>query len=261
MDIDWSFAKKKALWHYEELTGKLHEIFSYSFVHEYYNHNMPDAAIYSQRLQDGYILNGKKASFISAITTQFKALNHIGVKDYIDFIDRIKDKQTCERFLQKSGWSFESLVELLNYLFRWVLPFKGPIRELVQTIPWSGEDYLPILKKFKIRFNLDILENCRTRKGREFLMQETAMDKQFILILAHRADISRLAYVRGNTVKHLFGAGYDTLEKIANADKNKMYQDMTAYFSTTGKNFDQFKAVIPLDWMIGGARVLPRIIG
>jgi hypothetical protein len=66
--------------------------------------------------------------------------------------------------------------------------------------------------------------------------------------------------VRGETVKHLCRGGYNTLEKIANADLRQMEADMTAYYTTIGKRFSDFKAVIPLDWMIGGAKILPRVI-
>jgi len=35
---------------------------------------------------------------------------------------------------------------------------------------------------------------------------------------------------------------------------------MTAYYESIGKSFADFKTVIPLDWMIGGAKILPEII-
>ena len=53
---------------------------------------------------------------------------------------------------------------------------------------------------------------------------------------------------------------HNTLDKIATADMQNMEEDMTVYYVTLGKNFSDFKAVIPLDWMIGGAKVLPKII-
>ena len=68
MNIDWSLAKKKTLWYYEELISKILDVLNYSFVQNYYNHSMIDAASYSKRLQSGYLLNGKKALFISDIT-------------------------------------------------------------------------------------------------------------------------------------------------------------------------------------------------
>lgn len=35
---------------------------------------------------------------------------------------------------------------------------------------------------------------------------------------------------------------------------------MTAYYTAFGKCFSDFKAVIPLDWIIGGVKVLPKTI-
>jgi hypothetical protein len=72
--------------------------------------------------------------------------------------------------------------------------------------------------------------------------------------------MTRLAYVRGKTVRHLCGGGYDSLDKLAGADLKQMEADMSAYYQTLGKTLSDFKAVIPLDWMVGGARVLPRVM-
>ena len=260
MDIDWRLAKKKTLWHYEELIEKMLDVLDYGFVWEFYNHSMEKAASYSQRLQHGYLLNGKEATFISDITNQFRLLKPFGVKNYLDLVQQVNTKASCESFLIKTGFSFEALIHLLNFLFRWVLPFKSPVRELVETISGSEIEYLTILKKFRIRFNLDVLEKCRTRKGRSLLSKETGMSNKFILDLTHRADMSRLAYVRGKTIKHLCEGGYNTLDKIANANMQKMEKDMTVYYETLGKSFSDFKNVIPLDWMIGGAKVLPKIV-
>ena len=116
------------------------------------------------------------------------------------------------------------------------------------------------MKQHKLGSNLDILEYCRTRVGRAELSRVTEIPETFILDLLHKADISRLAYVRGKTVKHLCGGGYDTLEKIASADLEKMEEEMDAYYITIGKSSADFKAVIPLPWMIGGAGILPRVV-
>jgi hypothetical protein len=78
--------------------------------------------------------------------------------------------------------------------------------------------------------------------------------------IVHKADISRLAYVRGRTVRHLCGGGYDTLEKIAAADPGEMEERMDVYYRSLGKSLADFKSVIPLSWMVGGAQILPRVV-
>ncbi len=39
-----------------------------------------------------------------------------------------------------------------------------------------------------------------------------------------------------------------------------MEADMSAYYESLGKSFADFKTVIPLDWMMGGAKILPKIV-
>jgi len=260
LEIDWALAKKKTLWHYEELIEKILEVLDYNFVQEYYNHTMDDAAGYSTKLQQGYLLNGKEATYISQITKDFELLNTFGVKNYFELLQRVGTKANCEKFLEETSFNFESLIQLLNFLFRWVLPFKCYTRELVETIKGADKNDLTILKNINLKSNLDILDKCRTRNNRLQKSKETGLEESFILKLTHRADISRLAYVRAKTIKHLCGGGYNTLDKIVSADISKMEEAMTVYFAKAGKCFSNFKVVIPLDWMIGGAKVIPKIL-
>ena len=66
--------------------------------------------------------------------------------------------------------------------------------------------------------------------------------------------------MRGKTVKHLCGGGYDTLDKIAGAELVRMEKKMETYYRTLGKSLADYRSVIPLSWMIGGAQVLPRVV-
>jgi hypothetical protein len=175
-------------------------------------------------------------------------------------VQQVETREKCELFVNNTDVNFEELIQTLNYLFRWVLPFKLYLRELIDVDNNTYLAHLETLKQHKLKSNLDMLEHCRTRTGRTELSRATGISEIFILDLANRADISRLAYVRGKTVKHLCGGGYNTLDKIADSDLKEMDKDMTAYFRAIGKKFSDFKAVIPLDWMNGGAKILPRVI-
>ena len=77
MDIDWSQVKKSTLWHYEDLIKKLLEVLDYDFVREKYNHTMADAVIFSERIQQGYVANGKEAIFISKIRAHLQVLDRV----------------------------------------------------------------------------------------------------------------------------------------------------------------------------------------
>lgn len=260
MEIDWSKVKKETLWHYEDLIKKLLEVLSYGFVQEFYNHTMAEAVAYSENVRQGYLQGGKEAGFVREVTSHFQRLGKKGIKDYLDLLQQVDTKTRVEKFLDETGFSFDGLVQVWNYLFRWVLPFKCPVKELLDTFERVDKSYIDSLKKYKIRSNLDVLENFRTKRGRAEFSRETGVPVAFLVELVHRADLSRLAYVRGKTIKHLCGGGYDRLDKLAGTDLERMEADMTAYYVSLGKRFSDFKAIIPLDWMIGGARVLPNVV-
>jgi len=221
---------------------------------------MTEAGIYSEKIQQGYLQNDREADCVGEITEHFKNLGLLGIRNYLDLVGRVNTKSNCEKFLQETGFNFEALILVLDFLFRWVLPFKIPVKELVDTMPHTQTTYLDIFKNRGVRSNLDVLETFRSKMGRKMFSTETGIDETYILELTHRADISRLAYVRGKTIKHLCGGGYNTLNKLENAEIMKMEADMTAYYESIGKSFADFKIVIPLDWMIGGAKILSKII-
>jgi hypothetical protein len=260
LGIDWDYVKKTTLWHYEELLEKILHVLDYGFVQKYYSHSMAEAAAYSAKIQQGYRINGRETAYIGNVIALFIILNSLGVRNYRDLAQELVTRAKCEAFVKRTGVSFEALIQMLNFLFRWVLPFKCPIKELLQADDAVNKNYLEILRRHKISSNLDVIQNCTSKEDRAHLTRETGVTETFILDLTHRADISRLAYVRGKAINHLCKGGYHTLQKIADADLHRMESDMAAYYKTIGKSYSDFKAVIPLDRMIGGARVLPRII-
>ncbi len=260
MDIDWDIVKKQTLWSYEELLKKLLKTLDYGFVREDYNHSMAEAVNFADKVQEGYLQGRSEPDIADKMGGKFKALGTVGVKSYLDLVQRVENRDKCESFLRATSFGFSELIETLNYLLRWVLPFACPVREFIDVKNSIQMAYLEILKREKLGANLDILERGRTQSGRNSLVKDTGIPKAFITDLVHKADISRLAYVRGKTVLHLCGGGYDTLEKIASANVAEMEQRMDAYYKTLGKTLADFKAVIPLGWVIGGARILPKII-
>lgn len=260
MEIDWQYVKLKTLWQYDDLISKLLKALNYGFVQEYYNHSMAEAGTYSRKIREGYLQNRTDVSFIDQISSNIRALGDLGIKDYLDLIRKVKTRAECEVFLQETGFGFKALIQVLDYLLRWVLPFECPVKELLDTFEEIPSGCPEILKKQGIQSNLGVLESFRIKSGRATFSKQTGMAEEFILRLAHRADISRLAYVRGKTIRHLCGGGYDTLDKIASANLKEMETSMAAYYESIGKSFSDFKLVIPLDSMVGGAGVLPKVI-
>jgi hypothetical protein len=261
MKIDWSIVKKHTLWDYEELIAKLQNVLAYSFVQEYYNHTFSQAKRYANKIRNGYLQNrGDKVAFIDNILASLEKYEKLGIKNYSDLICQVVTREQCITFLKKTDFNHYQLIQTLNYLLRWVLPFKTPIREFINMDSAIEMKYLVSLKKQKIGSNLDIIDLGKDKEGRKTLSKITEIPINYILSLVHKADISRLAYVRGKTVFHLCGCGYDTLEKLATANMTEMEVKMEAYYKTFGKSLSEFKAVIPLSWMVGGAKILPHVV-
>ena len=266
MDIDWDRVKKETLWSYEDLLGKLLNVLAYTFVQEHYNHTMEGAQLYAGKIRAGYLQNqGDTTVYIDRISSSFEELEKLRIGTYSDLVHQIATREKCVAFIQRYDFdlealNFEALIQVLNYLLRWVLPFKTPLREFIDANNELEIGYLKALKVQKIASNLDLLELGRTEAGRVQLESSTKIPADDLIALVHKADISRLAYVRGKTVRHLCGGGYDTLERIANVDLAEMETRMDAYYRKLGKSLTDYKAVIPLAWMVGGAKILPQVV-
>lgn len=261
MKTDWSRVKKQTLWSYEDLVKMLQGVLAYDFVDEHYNHTMVQARSYAGKVRRGYLQNrGDKASYIDEMIANLEKLETLQIGTYSQLIDQVATREHCLIFLRRTGFDFEQLIQTLNYLLRWVLPFRTPVREFIEVNDVAEGKYAEILKQRRVRSNLDVLEAGQTKAARLQFSSMTGIPIAFVTSLVHKCDISRLAYVRGRTVKHLCGGGYNTLDKIACARLDEMERKMDAYYRTLGKSLSDFRSVIPLAWMIGGAQILPRVI-
>ena len=261
MKISWNSVKKQTLWSYEDLIKKLQIVLAYNFVQEHYNHTMKQAGDYAGKIRRGYLGDrGDMTVYIDGMVAHLEKLEMRRIGTYSSLVQQVGTREHCVAFLEGTGFDFDGLIQTLNYLLRWVLPFKTPLREFINVDNDAHARYLEALKKQKIGSNLDLLETGRTKAGRLKLANAAEIPADFVIAQVHKADISRLAYVRGKTVNHLCGGGYDSLERIAEADLAEMEQKMDAYYRTLGKSLAAFKAVIPLSWMIGGAKIIPRVV-
>jgi hypothetical protein len=252
--IDWGLVKKMTLWEYEELMKKMTEILSYSFIQEHYNHNMKEATIYLESLL-GY--DPKQDKHVIRLVKTFTALEGLRVDNYADLFQRIETEEKCEDFLRKTKLLFEELLLVLNHIYHWVFPRRLYLRELIDTENECNNIYIEKFKNRGIRFNLDILENGRTREGREKLFQDTGIPESFILYLVNLADMSRLPYSNRKTVKHLLAGGYDSVAKIGQTDPEIIVEDMKSYFERIGVKLNGF---IDLKGIAQWARTIPVVV-
>jgi hypothetical protein len=252
--IDWNLVKKMTLWDYEELINEIAKVFAYSFIQEHYNHNMKEATSYLEELL-GY--DPKHEKNLSRIANVFTILDGLKVDTYADLIKRIETREKCEDFLRRTKLPFEELLLVLNHIFRWVLPHRLYLRELIDTENECHKISIEKLRNHRIRFNLDILENGRTREGREKLFKDTGIPESFIVDFVNLADMSRLPYSNRKTVKHLLAGGYDSVAKLAQTDPEIIIEDMSSYFERIGVKLSGF---IDLKGIAQWAKTMPVVV-
>ena len=119
-------------------------------------------------------------------------------------------------------------------------------------------EYVTTLRENGIRFTLDILEKGRTKEGRQRIRKETGVPEDFIYDLVNRADLTCMPYISGKTVKHYFGGGYKSLEKLAKAELSQLTEDMVEYLDSIGMKLS--RSFIELDSGIAIAKILPKVV-
>lgn len=259
MGIDWEEVERlvKPAPNYRTLVKRNLEILSYDFVRKYYNHSMKQAENYTTRLLGDYP-RPKYGEYMKKLNKVFKQLDMLGVKNYLEFMHHVETKEKFEEFHSKAGLSMREIIRAIKYLFFWVLPSKKYLRDLIDANNQEHLEYVTTLRKKGLRFTLGILEKGRIKEGRQRIAEETDVPEDFIYDLVNRADLTRMPYISGKTVKHYFGGGYNTLEKLANADLSQLTKDMTKYFDLIGMKLRA--SFMELDSGIVIAEILPKIV-
>ena len=256
MEIDWDKVKKWTLWHYEDLIKRISKAFEYNFVQDSYNLPLKKAGVYAAGLLT--FGEGKYTEYLGKITETLETLEKNGIRNYRHLIEEGETREKCQGFVRKTKVPFRELIRLLNHLFRWVLPFTAPVKEFLDK---DNDDHMLSAKKLRelgIKNNLDLLEQGRTLVGRADISAQIGVSKSFLLDLVNKADISRIPYIRGKTVKIFCNAGYDNLQKIAETTEDAFVTDLKDYLQTVGVKFS--KSFIEPDGAIAQAKVLPTIV-
>ena len=259
MQPDWDYVKKTTLWHYEDLLKKLNYVTAYPVIWRAYNHDMAQAAAYARRLfPDNNIADGE---YPVLIIDTIGRLADAGISNWGDMLARAATREGCSAFLGETSIKFEEFIDVLNYLLRRALPFQTASRQLFDHDNPQEMSCYEILKGHRLMSSFDILEQGHTMGGRRLLSETTGVAQDFVNVLAHRADIARLPFVRRKTLLPVCGAGYDTLARIAAADLSQMESGLDAYFRRTpGKSWENYRFVFDLNGMVAAARALPVIM-
>ncbi|MBY9001447.1 MAG: DUF4332 domain-containing protein [Candidatus Heimdallarchaeota archaeon] len=259
MEIDWEKVEKlvKPSTSFDFLVKSIKTTLTYNFVRENYNLSMRELQEYTQKLL-GSDPRQRYNAYLENINSVFRKLEKLDVTDVVDLISLTENKYKFAEFYKKSNISLEGLVRVYKYFFNWFLPSKGYLRELVEKENDDQIEYTTILRKYGIRFTLDILDRGRTRVMRKKIAVDSGIPEDFILELVNKADFTRMPYIKGKSINHYFSIGYNNLEKLSKANLGQLESEMRDYLKKKGIKLSS--SFIELDSGIEIAKILCKLI-
>lgn len=257
MAIDWNEIQK-ALFpvkDYEDLSRRWKEAFAYPCVVEAYNISMPAMADYTRHLL-GEDTRKRYEDYCGLLVEIFDKFNNAEVRDILDLTSRVDSRQRFEAFASQSGIPPKEIVTTLTYLIYWFIPGNKYLSSLVR----NDNPILEAMKTLRgqgIRTNLDALQRGKTKKERETIARESGLPETVVTEIVNRADFSRMPWASKATISNIIGAGYPSLDHLAGADPQQLYDDFFRYGQAIGKNL-KFGNEIESSYRI--AKILPRIL-
>jgi len=236
MSINW-FEIQKAISptkSYADLCQRWQRSLSYPFVRRVFNKTMPELVEYT-RLGVGGDPRHRYDDYAAKLEVLFSGLEHAGVKDVIDLFNRFAEPERLEAFSEASGIPATDIAMVMKYLTYWFLPGPKYLGGLVWLDPGTSAA-VKVLQEHGIRTNLDIMQAGDTPAKRVLLAEKSGLPPYIIDELVNRADFSRMPWASKATISNIIGAGYGSLQQLAQAEPEQLYQDFFRYGQTIGKN-------------------------
>ncbi len=144
-------------------------------------------------------------------------------KQHIENLDKLlatlKDKDKIQEFSKQSGLP----TNYLEVLKRAVNGFRQKPNR-IKDFTCIPEVVANKLDKLGIKNTLKLYDEILTRPKRAEFSRETGISKDEMIRLTKLTDLSRIRWVNHTFAYVLLEAGYDTAEKVANADYKKLYE-------------------------------------
>lgn len=133
--------------------------------------------------------------------------------------EAIKNKDKVQAFSKKTGLP-ENYVTVLRRVVNGYHPKPNKIKDF----NFIDDDVVLSLEKLGLKNTLQLYDRIINAKKRHELAEESGVSKHEIERLARLADLSRIKWVNHTFAYVLLEAGYDTAEKVANADSQTLYE-------------------------------------
>lgn len=151
----------------------------------------------------------------------FSVLKARGLKTLAELQNALKTKARLQRFAQETGLEEGYLKVLIREINS-----AQPKPNKLADFPDTPAEVVERLAELGIRNTLHLYDHVLTSEDRAVLAAEIGADEWTILRLAKLTDLSRIRWVNHTFAYVLLEAGYDTLEKVTQADPAKMYEEI-----------------------------------
>jgi len=135
----------------------------------------------------------------------------------------LKSKRRIAELSAKTGLTLDYLTLMRRELDRY-----HPRPIVFAEIPGLNEHVLEKLSQNNIRNTMHLFDMVITAENRQHLADRTGITLDEVAELTRLADVSRIMWTTPAFVRLLVEAGYDSVEKIADADCRTMYERLAA---------------------------------
>ena len=141
------------------------------------------------------------------------------IKNLDELLITLKDKSKIQKFSKQSGLS-ENYLEVLKRVVNGYRQKPNRIKDFTCI----AEDTISKLEVLGLKNTFKLYEQVLTTEKRNELSNKTGIRKNEIMKLTKLTDLSRIRWVNHTFAYVLLEAGYDTAEKVANADYRDLYK-------------------------------------
>ena len=143
----------------------------------------------------------------------------------IENVDELRialgSKARLEEFATQSGIA----ADYLKILIREVKSYRQTPNK-IKDFPAVPEDVVLKLESIGIKNTLQLFAHILTPSQRQVLSDQSEVDSHEIMRLTRLTDLSRIRWVNHTFAYVLLEAGYDSTEKVANADYKTLYEEI-----------------------------------
>ena len=138
----------------------------------------------------------------------------------VDELQRaLRNKNKLQDFSKKSGIQ----EDYLKILIREVNSYRQSPNK-IKDFPGISENVILKLENIGIKNTLQIFDKILTPQSRNEISSQIGISENEILKLAKLTDLSRIRWVNHTFAYVLLEAGYDTAEKVTDADYKELYE-------------------------------------